>query len=91
MSWPRSLDLAADNPSGDDLPTDVAVPDPAAPLRLPAGEPAGDALKARPPERPRFRIVRERGEMLSFAPAAIAISSSSPTVRADHGDISSWA
>src|SRR3989442_5642304 len=32
------------------------------PLRLPGGEPAGDALKARPPEGPRFREVVERRE-----------------------------
>src|SRR5262249_57420883 len=36
----------------------------AAPKRLPAGKPAGDTPKARPPERPRLGIVFERREML---------------------------
>src|SRR5262249_59688692 len=38
--------------------------DAAAPHRLPAGKPAGDAAEARPPERPRLGIVFERLEML---------------------------
>src|SRR5262249_15534566 len=39
--------------------------DAGAPHPLPAGEPARDAPEARPPERARFGIVVERGEMLS--------------------------
>src|SRR5262249_3980562 len=35
-----------------------------APLRVPTDEPSRDAQEARPPERPRLRIVGERDEML---------------------------